>query len=163
MKARPIPAIPANELLHYGVWEFDMDEENYSDEQDETWVLPVLHLPVDDLSNRIVVTKLKLANNQEVVGMMDNIELNNIESTKVFIGVSVEKEGGWFHLERYFDALYDKYGPSQLAEFLGLQIDQVFPISYDISLLATGNVNVIKGIIPAEPEQRLSFDERRKL
>ncbi|MHB1457633.1 MAG: hypothetical protein ACYC0V_12035 [Armatimonadota bacterium] len=159
MKARPIPEIPIDELLQYGVWTFDMDEESYTPEQDESWVVPVTHLPIDDFNNCIVVTNLRLANNQTVTGMMDNIDLDSIEKTEVFIGVSIAKDGEWFHLARYFDVEYDRYGPERLAEFLGLSIDEVFPVSYDIGSLAVGAERVLKRSIPAKPERRLTEEE----
>ncbi|MHB1457632.1 MAG: hypothetical protein ACYC0V_12030, partial [Armatimonadota bacterium] len=141
----------------------DLDEENYLEEQDESWVIPVQCLPVDDFSNRMVVTNLRLANNDIVPGMLYNIFPENYEKTKVLICVSLVKDGEWFHLVRYFDAAYDRYGPVQLAEFLGLSIDEVFPISYDISSLAVGDERALKGSILAEPEKKLSYDERRAL
>lgn len=163
MKARPISEISINELLQYGVWEFDLDEENYTKDQDESWIRPVYQLPVTSLSNRIVFSDLKLANKGLVAGLLGNINLNNIEKTKVFICVSVNKNNKWFHLERYFDVAYDRYGPKQLAEFIGLSLHEVFPITYDISSLVVGDERVLKGSIMAEPEIRLSDDEIMKL
>jgi hypothetical protein len=62
-------------------------------------------------------------------------------------------------LARYFDVDYERRGPQQLADFLGLEICEVFPISYDISFVAIGENAVLKGSIPAEPEVKLSKSE----
>lgn len=78
-------------------------------------------------------------------------------------GISLKKGDEWFHLARYFDSEYGRYGPEQLAGFLGLPVDEVFPISYDISLIAEGNEDVLKGQFHSEPLERLSRDERMSL
>lgn len=163
MKARPIPEIPIDELLQYGVWTFDVDEESYVPEQDESWVIPVLHIPVTDFSNCIAVTKLKLNNNNYIIGILGNIQLLNFKKNNYIICLSIYNNKSWFYLNRYFDVAYDVFGPKQLAEFLSLSINEVFPITYDISSLAVGDQRVLKGMIPSEPEIRLTKDEIRRL
>jgi hypothetical protein len=57
---------------------------------------------------------------------------------------------------RYHDLDYSEKGPNALADFLGLQIDQVFPISYDIRHAAIGNASVLMGTILKEPREKLT-------
>lgn len=91
--------------------------------------------------------------------MIGNIDLDSIEKTEAFVGISIIRDGEWFHLARYFDVALDTYGPEKLAEFLGLSIDEVFPISYDIGSLAVGDERALKGSIPAEPDKRFTKEE----
>jgi hypothetical protein len=46
-----------------------------------------------------------------------------------------------------------------LAGFLGLHVEEVFPIRYDISGVAVGLDEVVRGEIPAEPAERLTGEE----
>jgi hypothetical protein len=41
----------------------------------------------------------------------------------------------------------DKFGPDKLAKFLGLPLEDVFPIAYDISHAAQGKHDVLIGTI----------------
>jgi hypothetical protein len=73
--------------------------------------------------------------------------------------VKIEHRGEWFELARYFDSDYARRSPDRLAAFLGLRVTEVFPIAYDISNVARGDPAVVKGVIQAEPEERLSPEE----
>jgi len=163
MKARPIDAIPIDELLDNQVWEFDLNEGWYEADQDETWVRPVRSLPVDNLDNRVVATSVTLANGSTLPANISNVSLNLPSVTREFITTSLWVGDRWFHLARYFDPEHETYGPDALAGELGLQKEEVFPIRYDISSVAIGTVDVVKGEIPAEPLQRLSKEERMDL
>lgn len=161
MRARAIDQIGITELRDRKVWEFDIEHESLST-QDETWVYPV-NLPVDDLTNRVVVLDVTLANGTQVVGMLGNIELDNVQSTEQFITLSVYSQDRWFHLARYFDSDYDVNGPHALARFLNLPINAVFPIRYDLTGIVNGNSALIQHEIPAEPTNILTEDERDAL
>ena len=59
-------------------------------------------------------------------------------------------------LSRYFDVDYSENGPEALARFLGLDVDEVFPISYDITRYADGNRASLVGSILKEPREKLT-------
>jgi hypothetical protein len=46
-----------------------------------------------------------------------------------------------------------------LAQFLGLQVDDVFPISYDVRRYSQGNPAALAGGILKEPRERLTQGE----
>jgi hypothetical protein len=131
------------------VWEYDLGAENVPG-RDETWVVPVTELPVTSLSGRVVGVALRLGGRTEV-GLLGNIDLGSPQATQEFAALSVWRDGTWFHLARYFDPDRDQRGPAQLAEFLGLSIAEVFPIPYDLSEIADGHPEVVRGCIDAEP------------
>ena len=113
------------------------------------------------MGNRIVGVTLHLANGAEVDGMLCNITLDDLRHTEQFRCVAAFlDDGSIFHLARYYDAEYDRHGPMALAEHLGIELDEVFPISYDISDIATGRPDVVVGQIPLEPRERLTDEER---
>jgi hypothetical protein len=66
-------------------------------------------------------------------------------------------------MARYHDIESDKRGPSVLASLLGMSVDDVFPISYDISELCIGNPAVLVGTIYKEPHEKLTEAELRQL
>jgi len=62
-------------------------------------------------------------------------------------------------MARYFDPDYERRGPGQLAAFLQLPVESVFPIAYDVSSYAQGDSNVLKGTIEAEQTVKLPTHE----
>lgn len=163
MGARPMTDIRLDEILERRVWEYDLDEAGYEADQDETWVCPVRSLPVRDLTNRVVVTEVTLANGTVLPAVIGNVLLGSESATREFITISLWLGDRWFPLARYFDPGYETYGPDALAGELGLHKEEVFPIRYDISSVAIGTEDVVRGEIPAEPVQRLSKEERMDL
>ena len=160
---KPVEELTIRDLKRYPVWGFDLANEG-QDGRDETWVKPVKTLPVTDLSNRIVGTYARLACGNSVYCLLGNISLNDLRLTQQFLGITVYKNNyEKFFLARYFDIDYDCSGPEALTRFLGMRIEDVFPILYDISSIAVGHDVVIKGTIPQEPAERLPEEELSKL
>jgi hypothetical protein len=161
MDAKPVADLTPDDLARFPVWEFDTGGESVPG-RDETWGVPVPQLPVTSLCSRIVGVALRIAG-REQVGLLGNIDLADPRVTREFATLSVWDGGGWFHLARYFDLDRDRAGPGQLAELLSLPVANVFPIGYDLSGLAVGHPEVVRGSIDAEPEVRLTDAERMAL
>jgi hypothetical protein len=141
------------------VWEFNLeDEAGMSD----TVVRPLLKLPVDTLTNRIIGARVRLANGDSLWSTMDNIDLSDPFQTEQFLGISIYS-GRWIHLARYFDPWFDRESPAVLAAALNLPIDDVFPITYDIRAFCRGNPLSLTGAMECEPRKRLTDSERMKL
>ncbi len=153
--SKPVEELQISDLNQYAVWEY-ITEEIASD---ETWVQPVTDYPITSLSNRIVGTKVRLKNCVEYWAILSNISLNDPKSTEHFLTLWIERETKWFEMARYFDVDYHKRGPVQLADFLGITVDDIFPIAYDISSVAVGRKEVICGTIPLEPKDKLTYEE----
>ena len=151
---KPLPSITIDDFRRWPVWEYVPE-----DEGDEPLLRQVAKLPVHDLSNRIVGTRVVLSNGTGHWGMLGNITLNDKRSTEQFLTLSIEHNSKWFDLARYHDVDYTRRGPPQLAQFLGLETDAIFPIAYDISALAHGLPAIVKGAIPVHPSETLSQDE----
>jgi hypothetical protein len=161
MSAKPVANLTAEDLARFPVWEYNLDGETLPG-RDETWVVPVHDLPVASLSNRVVGVALQLGG-REVVGLLGNIDLDDPAASREFATLSVWRGGVWFHLARYFDIDRERRGPEQLAEFLRLPADHVFPVRYDLSGIVIGHPKVVRGQIDAEPEVRLSDSQRMAL
>ena len=62
-------------------------------------------------------------------------------------------------MANYFQLWYQDEGPDALAAFLGKTTKKVFPISYDISDIAVGPSNVVRGQFKVEVEDRIPKDK----
>ena len=91
--------------------------------------------------------------------MLGKIDTADPRRTEHFLTMSVEKDGRWFHLARYFDHDVAARGPGQLAGFLGKDVDSVFPVRYDVRFAAAGDEACLVGTIPREPKEPLTRDE----
>jgi hypothetical protein len=144
-------ALTIEDIRAYPVWEYLDPQANL--------VRPVIDLPVSSLNGRLVGTRVRLQNGAEKWALLCNVALNSRRATTQFCTVKIEHRGEWFELARYFDSDYARRSPDRLAAFLGLRVTEVFPIAYDISNVARGDPAVVKGVIQAEPEERLSPEE----
>ena len=137
------------------VWEFDLANEVDS----ETAVIPVFDLPVDDLSIRIVGTNVCLANGTRMWAGIQNIDPKSAMKTRHLLSLLLYSSGEWIFLARYHDPGQEGYGPAALARKLGLKLDDVFPISYDVSGCCIGDAAALAGVIESDPKDKLGQDE----
>jgi hypothetical protein len=152
---KPADELSPSDFRTHPVWEFANDLE--AEMGDETYVRPVAQVPVDCLGNRLVGAPLTLANGQELFGILGNLALADPVSTEHFLCVTVfHPSGESFDLARYHDADYAQRDAGALAAFLGLPVDAVFPMRYDLTAVARGHADCLRRSIPAAPLSRLS-------
>jgi hypothetical protein len=153
---RAFSDITPSDLRCHPVWEFTNDVED----SDDVFLRPIEDIPIDDFGNRIVGTVATLANGDRVAVILQNVDLQSPYKTEHFITLTVfNRAGKSFPLARYHDIGIDTHGPDQLAAFMGLPVDDVFPISYDISDVAIGDHDVVRREIPIRPRRILSRSE----
>jgi hypothetical protein len=148
---KPVGSLTPADLKAHPVWSFAVRRGSA-----EIHVRPVKTIPVSSLANRIVGTKVRLANQRLVWALIGNVQPADAKLTEHFLTLSVERDGGWFHLARHFDFDRPTRGPAALAGFLGHSVDEVFPILYDIRPFVKGQSAVLVGEMPAEPRERLT-------
>ena len=159
-RAKKIDDLSIADFEAFPVWRFtDADEQ----EMDETAVQPVKKLPARIGGGYIVGTKVQLSNGTECWARLGNIDPEHPRNTAHFLGLSVFRNALWFHLARYHDFDASSRGSPALAAFLGLPIDEVFPIRYDLTRSCIGNPAVLIGQIDAEPREVLNRTELRAL
>jgi hypothetical protein len=156
---RSIDSLLVPDLQIHPVWEFSDDEEA----GDETLVRPVELLPVQSLAGRLVGTNVRLSNGATAWALIGNIDLADPRSAEHFLTLSIERDGVWFDMARYFDPDYNERGPAALAEFLRLPVDEVFPIHFDIRHCATGSSAALVGSVQKDPKEKLSRSELLKM
>jgi hypothetical protein len=127
-------------------------------------VQPAKPLPVKRLTPQYVVcTLVQLANGSQFWAMIENITSNNPKGTEHFIALCVVKDGRRIHLGRYFDPWYEDLSPEKFAKSLGMNVDDVFPIFYDVQQYVEEQSPAHVGDITKEPRERLTDEELRKL
>lgn len=150
---KPVSSLEVADLKAHSVWQF------VNRDRDETLVRPVKRLPVAVLTGKLAATQVQLANGTFVWALIGNVDGSNARLTEHFITLSVFRDGRWFTLSRYHDFDYAEQGPEALANFLGLPVDEVFPIAYDIRACAKGDPAALAGKIYKAPRERLSRAE----
>ena len=114
---------------------------------------PALDLPVSDLEDGFVACNLVLANGDMIRGVISGIYLNDPELTEVASGLILIKNGEMFG---YRKSVLEPYRSSMIQEFLSLRLNEIFPIRYDISEIAIGHPDAVRGIINASYPEELS-------
>ncbi|WP_020178517.1 hypothetical protein [Methylopila sp. M107] len=154
---KTIDDLRVEDFQAFPVWEFTNCHE---ETLDETAVRPVERLPATDLDGKIVGTEVALANGRRVWALIANVDVADPRMTEHFLDISLEHDGRWFPVANNAAFDFAERGPDRAAEFMGLHVDDVFPISYDLREIATGDVRSLQGEIPKEPRERLTLEER---
>lgn len=155
---KSVEELTVNDLERHPVWSFTNSHESTS--PGELAVKPIRRLPVKSLVGKIVGCPLTLNCGRSVMGFLGNIDLTNAALTEHFLTLSVFSDRNeLFHLARYHDGDAQTHGPDALAKFLGLKVDEVFPIRYDIAPFAVGRTKCLRGAILSTPHKRLTRAE----
>ena len=156
---KQVEDLTVSDIETWPIWEFTNAHEHIS----ETVVRPVTRIPVTSMAGRLVATRVRSASGDLFLAQLGNIDLKDPRSTEQFLTISVIRNGQWFTMARYHDIESDKRGPSALALVLGMSVDDVFPISYDISEFCSGNPAVLVGTLHKEPREKLTEAELTRL
>lgn len=144
--------ISVADLKAFPVWRYTNEDAN-----GDTAVRPVEKTPVQNLNGCLAGTQVRLANGASIWAIIGNVDVSNPRLTQHFLTISVFRVGRWFTMARYHDFDADRRGPQALATFLGgLRVDEVFPISYDISRVCRGDPAALVGTIDKEPREKLT-------
>ena len=152
VRSKDVSALTAADFEEFPVWEFT----NTDEDRGETIVRPVENMPVDSMGGRLIGTKVRLANGSQAWALLGNMDLLNLRLNQHFLTISIWRSGRWFLMARYHDFDVAQRGPEELARFLELDVDDVFPIFYDISRICSGQPSVTIGSVLKEPGERLS-------
>lgn len=155
---KPAESLTVADLQAHPVWEF-----LNNDEIGETMVEPVEELPVETLDSRLIGIQVRLANGLPVWALIGNFDVTHPRAVQHFLTLSIDRGGKWFHLARYHDVGFPDEGPEALAHFLGLHVDEVFPITVDVRRYVRGNSEALTPIVLKEPQEKLTREELHAL
>jgi hypothetical protein len=154
MNIKPVESLTVADFRAHPVWEWLND-----DELGEMMMQPVAELPVESLDNRLVGAQVRLANGSRVWALIGNFNVANPRDTQHFLTLSIEHGGKRFHLARYHDIGFPDEGPEALARFLGLHVDDVFPLTVDVRRYVRGDPKALTAIVLKEPQEKLTNAE----
>ncbi len=152
--AKLVENIKIKDLEKFPVWQYINN-----DTIGETSVKPVKKIPVKSTDGKIFGVKVNLANGRVIWATLCNVVAGNSRLTDHFLLISLEYNDEWFTLARYYDFDYEQNGPKALADFLKMEVDEVFPISYDITPYVIGEKSALLGIILKDPKEKLTKPE----
>jgi hypothetical protein len=144
----------------YPVWEFVNDDEHPAG---DTAMRPVEKLPVDGFDGRLFGTRVTLADGSRLPSAISNLGFGPKKYRHHFRSLTLFARGRRFHLANYFQLWYDTEGPDALAAFLKKERDDVFPIEYDLSTLAVGPADIVRGVFRAEVSDPIPQAQLMKL
>src|ERR1043166_3289623 len=135
-QSKRIEDLDLTDVESFSVWQFT----NEDSEAGDTIVRPIKQTPVKNLNGRVAATQVRLSNGTRIWALIGNVDTENPRLTEHFLTLSVFRGGEWFTMARYHDSDAAERGPTALARFLGLTVDEVFPISSDSSKLSLGEI-----------------------
>jgi hypothetical protein len=159
IQTKSVEELAVSDFVSSPVWQYVNDESSFG----ETALQPIKQIPVAHLTGRLVGSKVRLANGSETWAVIGNVDATNPRSTKHFLVISVLHNGHCFSMARYHDFDWNVQGPDAVAGFLGLQIDEVFPITYDLRRVCHGDPDALCGVIEKNPNERLTPEELMSL
>lgn len=148
---KPVEKLQISDLKASPVWQYVNSQED-----DGTAVGPVKKIPVTNLNGKLVGIQVQLADGNSKWALIGNVDNENPRLTEHFLTLSILHNDKWFTLSRYHDFDYSTNGPDALAKFIGLDVDQIFPITYDISAYVKGDSSALSGKILKEPKEKLT-------
>lgn len=149
-----LAALTVADLQRHPVWEFG----NYSG-QSECELAPVTDIPCLEMTGRLVGTEFRFADGNSCLGVLGGVTPNCPEYAEFLLSISFTKNGEWFHLSNPHQFDYARFGPPQLAAFLKKRIDEIFPISFDISEFVIGHPSAVRGTINEKPSRVATLTE----
>ena len=152
---KDVSRLTAVDLREHPVWKF-----TGTDSPGEQFVRPVKKLPLSSLAACLVGTEITLSSGKKRLGLIGNVDVTNPRLTEHFVTLSIYRDDGEvFHLARYHDFDFAERGPAQLAAFLRIAKNEVFPITWDVSQYASGVIDALRGSVSENPRQRLTRAE----
>lgn len=154
LEMKSVTELTPEDLTQFPLWRFVN-----CDLADDTAVEPLPTHEVGSLADLLIGTQVRLANGSSWLALIGNIDHLNPATIEHFLTLSVWNRKSWLHLARYHDFAHETEGPPGFCAALGLSIDEVFPIRYDLRQHVADKASVLCGEIPTQPRTRLSRAE----
>ena len=146
--------LTALDVLAQPIWRFTNDNPN-----DDFEIEPVDKSSFAELSGLIVASQVEFADSTKHLALHQSVSLAGQKVNDHFLSLTIERGGYWFPLARYHDVSIENYGPTQLAEFIGKSVKEVFPIVYDLREVLGADSSLLVGIVREAPISPLTDAE----
>ena len=133
----------------YPVWEFAPEVQGI----DECSMIPVIQLPVENLDQRCVGTRVRLADGSTVWAVIYDLWPSTLDGTiesQTFQFINGESTCNWPEME-FQPATMNSVA---LAHFFARSVEEFFPFAYDVSRYVAGDVAVTKRSVSSEEENK---------
>jgi hypothetical protein len=138
MKA--VTEISTTDLAEHPIWEYcdSTNEDGYA-------LVPLTDLPVDSLDQRIVGTRVTLGNGTMLWAVLSGGDLSLPTFVEEDSGLILYVDDERVSLGSAWERELPGYGAGDLCRKLGLTMEEVFPITFDVSHLVTGDRPALRG------------------
>ncbi|WCL50772.1 hypothetical protein [Leptospira sp. GIMC2001] len=153
MEARSINSIDKDTLIKYPLWGYIPSKDG------SLWIKPVKSLT--NLKNRMVTAEITFRNGTKGFGFIEFLRLDSPNWSKHnrVLWLLLE-ESKWFRLTKYYNhKSNDPHGPEELANQLGMRIEDVFPIHFEAQKFLNKESEVLSGLFEIKPKWGVSHDE----
>src|SRR5436190_14597935 len=116
-----------SDVEKYPLWRF-----TNNDEVDELEIESIRANQVADLTGVIIATQVVFNDNTIHLALLQNVSLLGKQRNDHFLSLTIYANNKWFPLARYHDIALEDWGPAKLAAFLHKEIDDIFPIKFDL-------------------------------
>jgi hypothetical protein len=150
---RPLNSLQPDDVKKNRLWEFVPSKDG------ELWVKSIASRKTKKFSGRLVSCQVTFANDSRHWALIEGIDIDTPEFSRHNREIRLFVEGcGWFHLAQYFDnEEIKKYrGESVLSEMMGLSVDEIFPIEFDVRELSSVDSSCLSGTFEVNPGWGLS-------
>lgn len=148
------PELSASDISKHPIWRF-----TNNDLVDELEIESVDRRVFRNLDGLIISSNVTFSDGSIHLALFQNVSLTDPEMNDHFLSLTVERNGKWFPLACYHNPAIEKWGPLQLAAFMGKTVEEIFPIHYDLRDVLNSDSPTLVGIVRAEPLVRLTEDE----
>ena len=152
-----IDNITWNSFREYPVWEWDLEVD------DDAALFPIQDYPVSYLEGRIIGVPCYLNNGAIINCVLSAIEIGSPHKTDQFLSLTAMVNETKIQLQRYFDVGASEDPGKVFADNIGIPVDDVFPIKWDVQKYVTKGTRGRSGTITRFPAMRLNEQQRMYL
>ncbi len=124
-----------------------------------TEVVPVETLPPRSFESLVIGAEVQLADESWVWALLQNFSLSGAAVNDHFLNLTFDIQGSWFVLARYHDPWIESHGPQKLAQLLNRNLEQIFPIRFDLRKTLKSLDSAFVSEVKMEPDVELTRDQ----
>jgi hypothetical protein len=152
-----IESITWKSFEDYPVWEWDLGID------DDSTLFPITDYPVSYLEGRIIGIPCQLHNGKSINCILQSVEIGSPHKTEQFLNLYAIIGVRKIRLLRYFDVGASDDPGKDFASEISVNVDEVFPIKWDVQKHVTKGLNGRSGLITRFPTRRLDEQQRMNL
>lgn len=151
---KSIRELSVPDIVECPVWRFTNSFEN------DLEVESLPNGPYPNLGGLVIGSNVIFSDGSTHWALLQNVSLAGQKVNDHFLTININRNGEWYTLARYHDFNVERCGPSALASFMGKDINDVFPIQYDMrDALCSDSLRLVGFVRDVPPKHRLTTKE----